>query len=239
MFMKSRWIFLPLLLLTLLVSPVAATEIDWTEKKLGKIILKADRAARQKKWSRAIKYGKQMLAGSRTLDQKSDDRYINLLKNLNRYYGSANRLQEIPAQVKEAYSLSKRHLGPTHETTMISRNLFYKYLIATKDYGNATRLVEENLFIFENHTAENYRIHHYLMQLYSLYGITNQLKKEETTLLRLLSLNKRLFGDDDQDNRKIILNLARNYCRQKDFEKFEKIITANRLKYKCQYNLKK
>ena len=239
MFMNSRWIFLPLLLLTLLVSPGAAADVDWTEKKLGKIILKADRAARQKKWSRAIKYGEQMLAGSRQLDQKSDDRYINLLKNLNRYYENAGRLQEISAQVKEAYNLSKKHLGPTHETTMISRNFFYKNLIAAKDYGNAARLVEENLFIFENRKAEDYRIHHYLMQLYALYGITNQLKKEEATLLRLLSLNKRLFGDDDQDNRKIILNLARNYCRQKDFDKFEEIITANHLKYNCQYNLDK
>lgn len=231
--MKKGLLFLSFLLLMFLITPVNASQKDWTEKKLGKVIVKADKAAQQKKWSRAIKYGEQMLEGSDVLNHHSDPRYINLLRNLNRYYDKANRLEEVGSRVIEAYRLSIEHLGQTHETTMTSRNLYYKLLIKRRDYQTAIGLVEENMFIYERRAQEGYRIHYYLTQLFSLYGITGQFEKEEKALLRLLEINRLLFGKEDQDNAEIIMNLAKNYCRQKKQIKFNQFVKLHDLKYIC------
>jgi len=230
---KKRSLFFPFLLLVFFVYPVNADETRWTEKKLGTAIIKADNAARKKKWSRAIKFGEQMLVGSNALNQHNDARYINLLKNLNIYYYKANRLKEIAPRVIKAYQLSKKYLGPKHNTTIICRNLYYKLLTMNKDYQQAISLVLENISIVEKRKKEDYRLIHYLKQLYSLYGLTGQFKKEEKTLLKLLKTNRQSFGNDDEDNIKIILNLAQNYCRQRKLDEFNQLITSHRLKYYC------
>ncbi|PCI49635.1 MAG: hypothetical protein COB49_04670 [Alphaproteobacteria bacterium] len=231
--MKRRWIYLPFLLIVFLNHTTVAYDTDWTEKKLGKVILKADKAARQKKWARAIRYGEQMLQGAESLGQPNDARYINQLKNLNRYYDKAKRLREVPERVKKGYILSKEHLGPNHETTRMSRTLYYKFLISNKNYNDAISLVLENLSILKKDKNEDYRQYHYLKQLYSLYRMTGQLGKEEATLLRFLDLDKQIFNSSAKENIKIILNLANNYCRQKKFEKFNSLIKKYKLKYTC------
>jgi len=230
---KRRLIYLPFLFLVFLNQTTVAYETDWTERKLGKIILKADKAARQKKWTRAIQYGEQMLKGVKSLDQPSDARYISQLKTLNRYYDNAKRLHHVAGRVKEAYILSKEYLEPTHETTMMSRTLYYKLLIADKNYNGAIPLVLENISILKKGENEDFRRHHYLKQLYSLYRMTGQLEKEEETLLLFLDLDKKLFNSSAKENVKIILNLANNYCRQKKFEEFNGLIKKYKLRYVC------
>jgi len=234
---KRGWIYLPFLLFVFLGHTTAGygaqEETNWTEKKLGKIILKADRAARQKKWQRAITYGEQVLKGVRVLDRPEDARYITQLKNLNRYYDKAGRLNEVPGRVKEGYMLSREYLGVRHGTTMMSRTLYYKFLIFARNYTGAITLVQENITSLRESKNEDYRRHHYLKQLYSLYEMTGQLEKEEQTLLRFLKLDKRMFDSTDEENRKVFLSLANNYCRQKKFEKFNRLIKAHNLKYVC------
>jgi len=230
---KSRLIFLPFLIFIFLTLPVTAGDTGWTEKKLGKIILKADKAARQRDWPRAIKYGEQMLQGSAALDQRSDARYINLLKNLNRYYDRAGRLQDVGPRLREAYMLSRQHLSPAHATTIMNRHLLYKLLISTGAYQDAIPLVLEGVSLIGKGEEDNLRRHHYLKQLYSLYGLTGQLAKEENALVRFLELNRQLFGSDNQDNVKGISVLAKNYCRQRKFEQFRELVEKHDLKYVC------
>lgn len=239
--MKRRLYYLPFLLLIYLTCLVNANEtpratdgINWSEKKLGKIILKADKAAMRKKWNRAIRYGEKMLSGSRALDRKNDPRYINLLKNLNVYYDKAGRIQEIPKRIEEAYLSSRKYLGAGHKTTRESRSLYYKLIILNKAYQSAIPLVLENISILGESREDKHQLYQYLKQLYSLYGLTGQLEKEEKTLLEFLALNRYLYGLDDEDNSKIILNLAKNYCLQKKIDKFEKLARAHNLHYFCQ-----
>ena len=213
--------------------PVFADQLAWTEKKLGRVILKADKAARQKKWSQAIKYGEQVLLGVQALNKHSDARYINQLKNLNKYYDFAKKLLEVEPRVKEAYILSRENLGPAHKTTIVSRTLLYKILISSKKYEDVIPLVLEDISILGQSEAENYRHLHYLKQLYSLYGMTGQLKKEEKILLEFLEFDKRVFDSSVQDNILIILNLASNYCRQRKSEEFHELMKTYSLKYKC------
>lgn len=231
--MKRICIFIPFLLLLFLVYPVSAIETDWTEKKLGKAILKADKAARQNRWSRAIKYGEKMLLGSLKLDQKSDARYINQLKNLNYYYDQANRLPDISARLLEAYLLSKEHLGLSHNTTIVSRQLYYKLLISEKKYPGAIALVLESMSILGKNEEDNLKMHRYLKQLYSLYGLTGQLQQEEKTILEFMKLNIQLFGRNEEDFKKVIVVLAKNYCRQRKLDKFIQLVSDHDLKYIC------
>ncbi|PCI54378.1 MAG: hypothetical protein COB36_10345 [Alphaproteobacteria bacterium] len=230
--MIRKILFLPFFLLIFSV-PVYANQTDWTEKKLGRVILKADKASRQKKWGRAIKYGEQILKGAEALDQHNDARYINMLKNLNRYYDKAKRLSDVPIRVKEAYILSKNHLGLSHKTTNMSRHLYYKLVISDKNYAQATLLVLESISLLKDDKEDDYRLLHYLKQLYSLYGLTAQLKEEERTLLRYLVKSQQLLGEDDEDAGKVIWILAQNYCLQKKTPEFKKLKKNYKLGYVC------
>ncbi len=224
------------LLLIFFINPAAADETDWSEKKLGKAIIHAEKAAARKNWSRAIIYGEKALRASSVLDQKTDARYINMLKNLNRYYDKAGRLQEVAARVRAAYFLSREHLGPGHETTMINRRLYYKLLIARKAYEKAIPLVLENIDIIKKNDGPEYKLHHYLTQLFSLYGLTEQLAAQETSLLELLELNEKLFGKNDESSSEIRIILAKNYCRQNKIDEFVKINKKYNLQYTCVIN---
>lgn len=232
--MKIKLLYLPFLLLIFILNPVAAYDTNWTEKKLGKVILKAEKAAQKKQWSQAIKFGEQMLEGSNALDQHSDHRYINLLKNLNRYYYKAHRLQEIPARIKSAYMLSQKYIGLSHATSLSCRNLYYKLLISDTNYHDAIPLVLENIFAAQTQRPGNFRLLHYREQLSILYGLIGQLEKQESALLQFLELNKRIVGPSDEENIKIILSLAQNYCRQMKIEKFNQLIASHHLKYICE-----
>lgn len=206
---------------------------DWNEKKLGKIILEADKAALKKHWGSAIKYGEQALDGSKALDQQSDARYINQLKNLNRYYDKSKRLPEVADRVKQGYELAKKNLGIQHATTMVSRTLYYKLNISAENYTTAIQLVLENLSLIGKGKAETFRKLHYLKQLYSLYGISRQLEKEENILVQYLKLNETLLGKDDEENARIVKALAQNYCRRKMIDRFKEITDTYNLQYIC------
>ncbi len=235
--MKIKRIYLPLLVLVLLShifsSQPYAFAADWTEKKLGKVSMLAAKAASKKRWSRAIKYGEQTLEGSAALDKPDDARYLGFLKNLNRYYDKSGRLQEVAPRVKNAYSLSMKHLGVAHPTTKVSRILLYKLHISYQNYKDAIPLVLENIAVLEKGKAGDYNHHQYLKQLYSLYSMAGQLELEEKTLIEFLELDKRLYGSSDKDNIKIIQNLAFNYCRQKKLKEFYQLIKRHQLLFTC------
>lgn len=233
--MRRKVFILPLLLLTFMIFAVSvsANEPVWTEKRLGKMIIRADHAAHQKKWGRAIKYGEQMLEGSHALDQESDARYINQLKSLNRYYDRAGRLQEVTTRVSKAYFLSRKYLGIKHSTSKVSRLLYYKTLISQKNYGSAIPLVLESISTLGNDENNKFQKLHYLEQLLSLYGFTGQFKKQEKSLLQFLDLNTESFGSQDKSNTKVIEILAKNYCRQKQLDKFSKLNSKYQLHLNC------
>lgn len=235
--LKKIVIFL-FLMFTFLNTYTIANEDIWTEKKLGKVILKADKAARQKKWNQAIKYGEQMLKGVQILDHHSDVRYIILLKNLNKYYDKAGRLREVSARIKNGYTLSKLNLGPTHDTSLTSRNLYYKLLISYKNYQDAIPLIYENISVLNTSKEDSFRKLHYLEQLVHLYGLTREFEKEENTLHKFIELNETLFGKSNEDYNNALLMLAKNYCQQQKMAKFAKLIFNNDLKYYCKYNIK-
>jgi len=210
-----------------------ASQSRWTEEKIGRIAVKADQAATKKDWSRAIRYGEKMLSASAELYLFSDIGYINRLKTLNRYYDKAGRLQEVPHRIETAYTLSKKHLGPKHHAAKVSHLLYYKLVVANKNYMKAIELVQENIAGLETDKDDGFRLLHYLKQLYSLYNLTEQLEQEEQILQKVLTLNTQLMGNALEDNRTIIISLAKNYCRQQKLAAFNALMEKYDLKYEC------
>ena len=205
----------------------------WTEKELGKVIVRAEKAATKKRWQRAIKYGTRAVEGSLALDHKEAPRYINLLKNLNVYYDKTGKLADIPEQVESTYNQSFKVLGNDHPTTLKSRTLLFKLLLIQKRFSAAIPLVLEDIAINEKDPKGQYKILVYLSQLYSLYALTGQFEREGETLERLLALNIRLFGDKDASHLPIIKDLSNNYCRRKQQEKFTQLVEKYDLKFQC------
>lgn len=228
-----RLILYNFLLLLLLTQTVMAVETDWTEKKLGKVTIKAERAARLQKWTLAINYGEKTLEGYAALYEQSDAKYIGQLQNINRYYDKAGRLPEVPERVKKGYELATINLGSSHVTTMMSRILYYKLNIINNDYKRAIPLVLEDISLVGKGEQEDYRKLHYLKQLYSLYGLSAQYEKEEEVLLQYLELNSRWFGNEDEDSNLVIKMLAQNHCRRKLHDKFRNLIEKYGLRYVC------
>ncbi|WP_417466160.1 hypothetical protein [Kordiimonas sp.] len=181
----------------------------------------------------AIKYGEQLLEGSRLLYGPEDISTINHLKNLNRYYDKAGRLREVAERVRLGYQVSRKHFSLNHSTTEVSRLLYYKLLIAEKDYLGAIPVVYENIAVLTDSEDDAFRRLHYLGQLHGLYGLTEQHDKREEILLEQLELNIQLMGNDTESSEKIILNLGGIYCEQKKFTKLRELMTRFDMKLQC------
>lgn len=235
--MKKRLLYLPFVIILFLsvtgMNSVSADQTSWTEKKLGKYVVRADKAAARKKWSLAIKYGEKILEGSKALSGLNTPDTITRLKNLNRYYDKSGRLKEIPERIKETYFLSKKYFKLTHNTVVTCRLLYYKTLLAQEDYKNAVPLVLESMSILGDSRDDAFKKLHYLGQLHGLYGMSDQPSDQEKTLLELLKLNKKLVGTDIESNMKIIMNLAKSYCLQKKNDEFKELMQTYNLNFEC------
>lgn len=226
--------FLFLVFLCSMISgSISAEQTDWTEEKLGKVALKADKASMRKNWPQAIKNGERMLEGATALYPENDLGYISRLKTLNRYYDKAGRLQEVSVRIIKAYRLSKKNMGPKHHSSRISRLLYYKLMVAEKNYNGAIPLVQEYISLLGVNESENFKKLHYFTQLYSLYGLTGRLAKQEDILLKFITLSNQLLGPDDKNTAKAHKLLAINYCRQGKHNKFIALQIKHNLHYTC------
>lgn len=213
--------------------PVQAEQNNWTEEKVGKFAIKADKAAMRRKWRLAIKYGEEMLKGSTALYAPGDPTYIYRLKNLNKYYDKAGRLSEVADRVKLAYELSKTHIEPSQNIAITCRALYYKLLLSQKKYEEAIPVIHLNISSLTNTKEAQFRKLHYFEQLYALYALTGQFEKEENSLLSYIELHLKIIGELDKDNETILKRLAQNYCRRKLTEQFEQLTVKYNLNYIC------
>ena len=240
---RSRYISCLILLCFALlhIAGVQAEQINWTEEKLGKLSVKADRAAMRKKWRLAIKYGEKMLEGSAALYEINDPNYIYRLKNLNRYYDKAGRLTEVAGRVKLAYELANKHLPPNHSAATTCRVLYYKLLIAQKNFHEAIPVIHLNMSTVTKSKDDQFRKLYYFRQLYALYGLTAQFKKEEQALLDYIHLHEGIIGklqtdghlEGDEDDELILRRLVQNYCRRNMPDKIKELAQKYNLTYIC------
>ncbi|PHZ86513.1 hypothetical protein [Paremcibacter congregatus] len=236
--MQNRWPKLLLVFLTVTL-PIAsqcaiADQPGWAkEERIGRLAVQADHAAARKNWAKAIKYGEQMLEKAAAVYPETDIRYLSRLKTLNRYYDKADRLQDVEKRVTMAYMLSKSRLGPQHHISEVSRLLYYKLLIANKDFPPAIEVVQENISLLGESESDNFSKMDYMVQLFSLYGMTGQAEKEAQAVEAYLALYRDLVGGSTKEILPIIITLAKNYCSQKRLLAFQKLMQSYDLAYIC------
>lgn len=187
----------------------------WSAKKLDKAMVRIDRDFSKKRWDRVIKYSNKALPHCISRFSERDQRCIILLRNINQSYNETRRFNPDSKQIRQAYELAKPELGLTHRTTMISRDIYYRYLLYKEDYIKAIPLVQEMLMVEENGQQDQWEIYNRTEQLYALYGLTEQWQEEEAMLKNLLTMAETLIGKDSDSYREIVLALAENYCIQK------------------------
>ncbi len=206
---------------------------DCSYNQFSELVSKTNISFQLSKFTLARQHGEQALNCGRTVSPAHSPRFIKLLNRLNHTYQKLGRLSEVQERVKEAYTLSKNHMGDGHEVTMQSRDLYYGALIQDKDYIAAISLANENIAASKDLHHEEFRRHHYLIQLYSLYGLTGQYEKEAETLIILIDMVRKLFGSDDEETKKYTLDLAKSYCRQGAESAFKDWINKHNLEYSC------
>lgn len=213
---------------------VAQAEMaGWADDTLGKLIVRADKAARGAKWNKAIKYGERAITRADQLVPPQSLRYINLLKNVNDYYEKVGRSAEIRPRIKRAYDLAATTLGPDHAATRDTRAHYLAQLLAEKKYMLAIPLVTETIDSLKRTEEEEYSLPKLYTTLYSLYALTGDFAKEQITLEILLKLNLKLYVPEAESTRRILMDLAINYCRQNEQQKFNQLTGEYSLKLVC------
>ena len=222
-----------LLCIALASAAFSAEPSDWSKKKISQITIEADKAERTKNWALAIELGEQLLQANRARYGKENARCLASLIRLNGFYHRANRLTEVAGRLEQAYLLSKKRLGINDKQTTKTRFLFYKFLVADKQYDKAILLVEENLNNIKPSIKQNDRQRRYLNQLRFLYGIKGDYEKEALILQQVILLGTGQSGYDYRDHKKAVLDLARNYCRRKLLREFTDFVKEQKLYYFC------
>lgn len=229
--MKSRFVHIAVLSASLLISipsfmasPAIAFEgKTWSAGKIEKVRKRATIAADKKKWSLAIRYNEQVLAALRSRAMQDSAPYIQALILGADYYAQAGRVMEADARAAEAYARAEANLPGAHEITRAARAAHYRQLVARQDYSAALALVEEAVAALGVTVDDDYRRHRYLKHLYSLYGLTGQLAREEETIEAFLRLDRQLYGNTAIDHAKVLQNLANSYCLQGKLQEFENL----------------
>lgn len=213
--------------------PEPAHAKTWSAKKLQKSILSMDKELRRKRWENLIKRGQQALPHCIARYTERDQRCITILRNINMGFERTRRFNDDPSQIEKAYTLAKSELGPKHFTTVMSRELYYKYLLVEERYVDAVPVVLEIIEVEESIENDQFEILERVMQLYALYGLSEQFEQEEQALLRLLELTEKLIGKESEDYNAAALALAENYCVQKKYHEFFSLVKKEKLEFHC------
>lgn len=195
----------------------------------------ADQAVRRQNWSVAIIHAEKLVEANQVLFGLNSKNYIASLVRLNRYHSRAKRLHDIPEPLERTYKLSKKQLGVSHDLTVISRFLFYKFLVSDKQYERAILLVKENLSCLGSGKEKEERLRRYLNQLRFLYALTDKFEEEERVLLQLIQMDSEAEDYAYGDHKQMIADLARNYCRRKMLFKFSDLVKERNLYYFCEH----
>ncbi len=126
------------------------------------------------------------------------------------------------------------HLGPEHYISEVSRLLYYKLLVADKNYGPATLVVKENIALLGDSEDDRFRRLDYLKQLFSLYGLSGRKAEEAQAIEDYLALEAELEIPPLEESLPVIISLAKNYCERKMYREFQSVMQRFELEYVCE-----
>lgn len=222
-----------LLSLTLLGLPAQSEAKVWSERKFEKTILSIDKDLNRKRWQSVVKRSQKALPQCVELYSEQALSCIFILKNINQSYEKMHLFNPDNSQIEKSYKLSSQVLGKTHPTTISARDYYYKYLIFNESYAEAKPLLKELIEIEKNRSNDAYQLMERYKQLYALEGLTENWAAEETALTMVLKLARDVLGEDSEDFKTAVEALAYNYCTQKKYYEYFKLIKEQQQEVSC------
>jgi hypothetical protein len=205
----------------------------WSERNFEKTILSIDKDLNRKRWKTVVKRSQKALPQCIELYSEKSLSCIFILRNINQSYKKMRLFNPDSSQIAQAYRLSSEVLGKTHFTTNSARDYYYKYLIFNERYAEAKPLLSEFIEIEKGSTNDAFQLMERYKQLYALEGLTENWPAEEAALNMVLKLAKDVLGEDSEDFKAAVEALAYNYCTQKKYYEYFKLIKEQQQEVSC------
>jgi tetratricopeptide (TPR) repeat protein len=220
-------------LICLVLIPNYHVQAAWDEARLNKAIQKYQRAGDKKQWELAIKYGEKALKGCLALYSESDYRCIIIRKNNSVHYLKLDRHVDRPTEVQMAYEVARAAKGTDHYLTRSTREVYYMLLLRQKKFREAIPILEESLKTALVLRFDPFKTLDIRLQLYGLYHIVKDTKKEQAELESLLPMAQKLLGENGEDAKAISEALGRSYCDHNQYDQWTDLKASHGIEGHC------
>jgi len=210
----------------------ALTQAD-SIAKFESLILDSENAFKLGKWTQSIALGESALNICHLRLSVNNPRCIYIMKNNSLAYEQAGELIEHADKIERAYRVALLQLGPFHHFTIKTREVFYLLAVKQKRYSETIPIVIALIHHERTNANDELKILNKFIELYALYKKTNQVQYEVPTLESIATLTKKTIGADTDKYKQATIALADCYCRQKDYAKFDILISRYSLDAQC------
>ena len=210
----------------------ALTQAD-SISKFESLILDSENAFKSGEWTQSIALGESALKACHLRLSVNNPRCIYIMKNNSLAYEKAGELVEHADEVERAYRVALLQFGPSHHFTVKTREAFYQLAVKQNRYSETIPIVIALIHQERTTANDQHKILNWFIELHALYKTTDQVQYEVPTLESIASLTKEVLGGDTDDYKQATIALADCYCRQKDYTKFDILISRYSLDISC------
>jgi len=210
----------------------ALTQAD-SISKFESLILDSENAYKAGKWTQSIALGESALKVCHLRLSVTNPRCIYIMKNNSLAYEQAGELIEHADEIERAYRVSLLQFGPFHHFTNKTREIFYQLTVKQKRYSETIPIVIALIHQERTNANNKQEILNKFIELHALYKITDQVQYEVPTLESIATLTKQVIGTETDEYKQATIALAECYCRQKDYTKFDILISRYSLDISC------
>ena len=214
-------------------NPIRALTHADSISKFESLILDSENAYKAGKWTQSIALGESALNACHLRLSVNKPRCIYIMKNNSLAYEKAGELAEHADEVERAYRVALLQFGPSHHFTVKTREAFYQLAVKQNRYSETIPVVIALIHHERTNANDKQEILNKFIELHALYKITDQVQYEVPTLESIASLTKEVLGGDTDDYKQATIALADCYCRQKDYTKFDILISRYSLNISC------
>lgn len=210
----------------------ALTQSD-SKAKVESLLKKSVQAFNSGQWTKSIISGELALKACRTHFSENNPLCINIMRNNALAYQQAGVILENAEKIERAYRVALSQLGPMHYTTIKTREIFYRLVIAKQRYSETIPLVIAFIHHERTNNNDTHKILDWFIELDDLYKKTNQPQYKEPTLESIVSLTEKIYGIENNSFKPFVNALAECYCTQKKYAKFSALKDKYSLEINC------
>ena len=220
-------------LLILGFHPISAQTQNVSETHFETLLMASEGALNSGEWTQAINFGESALNACRAQLSETATPCINIMKNNTLAYQQAGGIIAHADAIERAYRIALSQLGPMHDATIKTRQVFYQLIVEQKRYSESIPVVIALIHHERKTSNDEHKILDRFLELHTLYLKTGQAQYEEPTLESIVTLTKKLLGVKATDFQQAIVALANCYCRQKNYDKLDTLTNNYALDISC------